>query len=131
MKKVIEGYIARDGDDLIFSDQPMEQGGFIGDGGIWYGTIDHEERSPLEFRTDMHPYVDIPELTEEDSPRRCTITIEVGRFVGCRIDAGEMERRNRIRRCVATLAEETGKTLEEATDILSRSIPDIRKYMED
>lgn len=131
MKKVINGYIARDGESLIFSDQPMKQGGFFGDGDIWYTTIEHEERSPLDFREDMHPYIDIPELTEGESPRRCTITIEVGEFVGERIDPEVMEKRYRIRRSVMTLAEDTGKTFEEAKEILSKSLPGINKYLED
>ena len=131
MKKVINGYIARDGESLIFSNQPMKQGGFFGDGDIWYTTIEHEEHSPLDFREDMHPYIDIPELTEVESPRRCTITIEVGEFVGERIDPEVMEKRYRIRRSVMTLVEDTGKTFEEAKEILSKSLPGINKYLED
>ena len=131
MKKVIEGYIARDGHSLIFSDRPMKQGGFFGDGDIWYTTIETEERSPLDFRADMHPYIDIPELAEEDSPRRCTITIEVGGFVGEKVDAALMEKRLRVRQSVATVAELTGKTFEEAAETLSGSIPDIGRYLED
>lgn len=131
MKKMIEGYIARDGHDLIFSDQPMKQGGFIGDDGLWYSTIEHEERSPLNFRADMHPYIDIPELTEEESPRHCTITIEVGDFAGDRIDSEYMEKRSRIRTSVYALAESTGKSFDEAKAILAKSIPEITKYLED
>jgi len=130
MKKVIEGYIARVHDDLIFSDQPMKQSGFFGDGDMWYSTIEHEERSPMKFRADMHPYIDIPELTEKDSPRRCTITIEVGDFVGEKIDPEFMERRGRIRRSVCALAEETGHSFDEAKAILSKQLPEITKYLE-
>ena len=82
MKKVIEGYIARDYNNIIFSNKPMKQSGFFGDGNIWYPTIEHEEHFPLDFRADIHEYMNIPELTEENSPRHCTITIEVGDFVG-------------------------------------------------
>lgn len=131
MKKVIEGYIARDNGSLIFSDQPMKQGGFIGDGDIWYPTIEHEEDSPLDFREDMHPYIDLPWLTQEMSPRRCTITIDVGEFVGKKIDAEYMEKRASIRRSVLGLAEGTGKTFEEAKEILSKTVPEIKKYLED
>ena len=131
MKKVIEGYIARDYGSLIFSDRPMKQSGFFGDGGIWYPTIEHEEDSPLKFREDMHPYIDIPELTEKESPRRCTITIEVGEFVGEKIDAEYMQKRERIRSAVWGLAEGTGKTFEEAKEILSKTVPEINKYLED
>lgn len=131
MKKVIAGYIARDGDDLIFSDQPMKQGGFVGDGDIWYSTIEHEEQSPLDLRVDMHEYMNIPELTEEESPRRCTITIEVGEFVGEKIDAEEMEKRSCIRKSVYALAEGTGKSFDEAKAILAKSLPEITKYLED
>lgn len=131
MKKVIVGYIARDGDDLIFSDQPMKQGGFVGDGDIWYSTIEHEEQSPLDLRVDMHEYMNIPELTEEESPRRCTITIEVGEFVGEKIDAEEMEKRSCIRKSVYALAEGTGKSFDEAKAILAKSLPEITKYLED
>lgn len=131
MKKVIEGYIARDNGSLIFSDLPMKQSGFYGDGDMWYPTIEHEEDSPLDFREDMHPYIDIPELTEKESPRRCTITIEVGEFVGEKIDAEYMEKRSRIRSAVWGLAEGTGKTFEEAREILSKTVPEINKYLED
>ena len=131
MKKVIVGYIARDGGHLIFSDQPMKQGGFFGDGDIWYSTIEHEERSPLDLRVDMHEYMNIPELTEEESPRRCTITIEVGEFVGEKIDAEEMEKRSCIRKSVYALAEGTGKSFDEAKAILAKSLPEITKYLED
>lgn len=131
MKKVIVGYIARDGDDLIFSDQPMKQGGFVGDGDIWYSTIEHEEQSPLDLRVNMHEYMNIPELTEEESPRRCTITIEVGEFVGEKIDAEEMEKRSCIRKSVYALAEGTGKSFDEAKAILAKSLPEITKYLED
>lgn len=131
MKKVIEGYIARDGNDLIFSDQPMRQGGFFGDGDIWYSTIEHEERSPLNLRVDMHEYMNIPELTNDESPRRCTITIEVGEFVGEKIDAEEMEKRNHIRNSVYALAEGTGKSFDEAKVILAKSMPEITKYLEE
>lgn len=131
MKKVIVGYIARDGDDLIFSDQPMKQGGFVGDGDIWYSTIEHEEQSPLDLRVDMHEYMNIPELTKEESPRRCTITIEVGEFVGEKIDAEEMEKRSCIRKSVYALAEGTGKSFDEAKAILAKSLPEITKYLED
>lgn len=131
MKKVIEGYIARDNGDLIFSDRPMKQSGFYADDGMWYTTIEHEEDSPLDFREDMHPYIDIPELTQEMSPRRCTITIEVGEFVGEKIDAEYMQKRERIRSAVWGLAEGTGKTFEEAREILSKTVPEINKYLED
>ena len=131
MKKVIEGYIARDGNDLIFSDQPMRQGGFFGDGDIWYSTIEHEERSPLNLRVDMHEYMNIPELTNDESPRRCTITIDVGEFVGEKIDTEEMEKRNHIRNSVYALAEGTGKSFDEAKAILAKSMPEITKYLED
>ena len=131
MKKVIVGYIARDGDDLIFSDQPMKQGGFVGDGDIGYSTVEHEEQSPLDLRVDMHEYMNIPELTEEESPRRCTITIEVGEFVGEKIDAEEMEKRSCIRKSVYALAEGTGKSFDEAKAILAKSLPEITKYLED
>ena len=131
MKKVIEGYIARYNDDLIFSDQPMKQSGFIGDGGIWYTTIETEEDSPMNLRADMHSYIDIPELTEEKSPRRCTITIEVGDFVGEKIDPEFMEKRAAIRRSVWGLAEGTGKTFDEAKAILSKQLPEITKYLKD
>jgi len=130
MKKVIEGYIARDGNDLIFSNQPMKQSGFFGDGDYWYSTIEHEERSPLDFRVDMHEYIDIRELTKEESPRRCTITIEVGEFVGERLDAEFIQRKERIRHNVDILAEETGRTFDEAKAILAKSMPEITKYLE-
>lgn len=131
MKKVIKGYIARDGNCLIFSDQPMKQEGYIDDCDMWNTTIEHEERSPLNFRVDMHPYFDIPELTEKESPRHCTITIEVGEFVGEKIDAEFKEKCYRIRKSVRALAEATGKTFDEAKAILAKSIPYIEKYLED
>lgn len=131
MKKIINGYIARDGDDLIFSDQPMKQDGYIGEGDMWCTTIEHEEYSPLNFRADMHPYIDIPELTEEESPRYCTITIEVGAFVGEKIDADFKEKCYKIRHSIWALAEATGKTYDEAKTILAKSIPDIEKYLEE
>ncbi len=131
MKKVIKGYIARDGHSLYFSNKPMKQSGFFGDGGIWYSTIEYEEHSPMDFREDMHEYMDIPELTEEESPRRCTITIEVGEFVGEKIDADFIQKRGRIMHSVRVLAEETGNTLEEAKAILAKSVPEISKYLED
>jgi len=130
-KKVIEGYIARDGHSLYFSNKPMKQSGFFGDGGIWYSTIEYEEHSPMDFREDMHEYMDIPELTEKESPRRCTITIEVGEFVGEKLDADFIQKRERIRSSVWALAEGTGRTFDEAKEILSKSIPDIVKYLED
>ena len=131
MKKIINGYIARDGYALIFSNQPMKQEGYIGDCDMWNTTIEHDERSPLNFRVDMHPYFDIPELTEKESPRHCTITIEVGEFVGEKIDAEFKEKCYRIRKSVRALAEATGKTCDEAKIILVKSIPDIEKYLED
>lgn len=131
MKKVIEGYIARDGDDLIFSDQPMKQGGFFGDDDVWYPEIEHEEDSPLDFRVDMHEYMNIPELTEKESPRRCTITIEVDEFVGEKIDAELIQKKERIRSSVWALAKGTGRTFDEAKAILAKSMPEITKYLED
>ena len=131
MKKVIEGYIARDGNDLIFSNQPMRQSGFFGDGDIWYSTIECEERSPLDFRVDMHEYMNIPELAKKESPRRCTITIEVGEFVGEKIDAELIQKKERIRSSVWALAKGTGRTFDEAKAILAKSMPEIRKYLED
>lgn len=131
MKKVIEGYIARDGDDLIFSDQPMKQGGFFGDSDVWYPEIEHEEDSPLDLRVDMHEYMNIPELTEAESPRLCTITIEVGDFVGEKIDAELIQKKERIRSPVWALAKGTGRTFDEAKAILAKSMPEITKYLED
>ena len=132
MKKVIEGYIARtEPDEILFSDRPMRQSGFFGDGNVWYPEIETDEDSPVNFRVDMHRYMDIPELTEEESPRRCTVTIEVGAFAGERLDADYIQKRERIRRSVKTLAEETGRTFEEAGGILEKSIPGITKYLED
>ena len=130
-KKVIEGYIARDGHSLYFSNKPMKQSGFFGDGGIWYSTIEYEEHSPMDFREDMHEYMDIPELTEEESPRRCTITIEVGDFYGEKLDADFIQKRGRIMHSVRVLAEETGNTLEETKAVLAKSVPEISKYLED
>ena len=131
MKKVIEGYIARDIDRLLFSNQPMKQGGFIGDGDVWYQTVDHEERYPLDFRVDMHKYMDIPELEMDNSPRRCTIIIEVGEFVGEKIDQDFMEKRNHFRRCIWAAAEGADITFEEAKAMLVKVIPDIEKYVKE
>lgn len=131
MKKVIEGYIARDYNNIIFSDKPMRQSGFFGDGNIWYPTIEHEENFPLDFRADMHKYMDIPELTEENSPRHCTITIEVGDFVGEKLNPEYIQKKERIRHSIEVLAEETGCSCEDAKAILSKYIPDISKYLSD
>lgn len=129
MKKVIEGYIARDDNDIIFSDKPMKQSGFFGDGNIWYPTIKHEEQFPLDFRADMHKYMDIPELTEENSPRHCTITIEVGDFVGEKLNPEYIQKRERIRHSIEVLSEETGCSIKDAKAILSKNIPGISKYL--
>ena len=131
MKKVIEGYIARYNNDLIFSDQPMKQSGFIGDGGIWYPTIEYEPDSSMKLYAGRHSYIDIPELTEEESPRRCTITIEVSEFIGEKINPEFMEKRAAIRKSVWGLAEGTGKTFDEAKAILSKQLPEITKYLKD
>ena len=132
IKKVIEGYIARtEPQEIVFSNQPMRQSGFFGDGDVWYSEIETDEKSPVDFRVDMHEYMDIPELTEKESPRRCTITIEVGEFVGEKLDADFIQKRERIRSSVWALAEGTGRTFDEAKEILSKSIPDIVKYLED
>lgn len=131
IKKVIEGYIARDGDDLIFSDQSMKQSGFFGDGGVWYPTIECEEHSPMDFRADMHEYMDIPELTEKDSPRHCTITIEVGEFVGEKTDLNFMQKCSDVRKSVESLAKSIGKTFEVTKAMLEGLMPEIKKYLED
>lgn len=132
IKKVIEGYIARtDPREIVFSNQPMRQSGFFGDGDVWYSEIETDENFPVDFRVDMHEYMDIPELTKKESPRRCTITIEVGEFVGEKLDADFIQKRERIRSSIWALAEGTGRTFEEAKEIMSKSIPDIAKYLED
>lgn len=131
MKKVIEGYIARDYNNIIFSNKPMKQNGFFGDGNIWYPTIEHEEHFPLDFRADIHEYMNIPELTEENSPRHCTITIEVGDFVGEKLNPEYIQKKERIRHSIEVLAEETGCSCEDAKAILSKYIPDISKYLSD
>ena len=131
-KKVIEGYIARTGHrEIMFSNQPMRQRGFFGDGDVWYSEIETDEKFPVDFRVDMHEYMDIPELTEKESPRRCTVTIEVGEFVGEKLDADFIQKRKHIRSSIWALAECTGRTFDEAKEILSKSIPDIAKYLED
>ena len=130
VSKVIDGYIARDGNEILFSDQPMKQSGFFGDGDVWYQTIEKEERSPVNFRVDMHKYMDIPELTKDESPRRCKITIEVGDFYGEKFDPDFIERRGRILKNIRVLAEETGHTFEEAKEILKKSLPEIEQYLD-
>lgn len=134
MKLEVEGYIARDYDhSILFSNQPMQKSGFFGDGGIWYDTLEKEEDSPLDLREDMHEYLNIPELTFENSPRRCKLTIEVGEQLPGN-DQREIDHRVKgmqIRRHVRNLAEETGHSYEETVEILRNSMPDIDEYLKE
>lgn len=133
MKKEIEGYIARYDDDILFSNEPMKKEGFFGDGKVWYDTLETEENSPLDLRVDMHNYLDIPELTFENSPRRCKLTIEIGEQLPGN-DQREIDRRvkaKRIRSNVRELAAATGKSYQETVDILRKSIPDIDEYLKE
>lgn len=135
MKKLeVEGYIARDYDgSILFSDKPMKKDGFFGDHNVWYDTLETEEHSPLDFREDMHKYINIPELTFENSPRRCRLTIEVGEQLPGN-DQQEIDRRvkgMRIRSHVRNLAEETGRSYEDTVAILRNSIPNIDEYLKE
>lgn len=134
MKLEVEGYIARDYDhSILFSDQPMEKSGFLGDGGVWYDTLETKEKSPLDLREDMHEYLDIPELTFENSPRRCKLTIEVGEQLpgNDQQEIGRWVKGMQIRRHIRSLAEETGHTYEETVEILRKSMPDIDEYIKE
>ena len=132
MKKVIEGYIARtEPQEIVFSNQPMRQGGFFGDGDVWYSEIETDEEFPVDFRVDMHEYMDIPELTEKNSPRHCTITIEVGEQAGDVIDPKYVQKRERIRHNCALLAAETGRTFEEVALKLMEMMPESKEYLMD
>ena len=133
MKKEIEGYIARYNDDILFSNEPMKKEGFFGDGDVWYDTLETEEKSPLDLRVDMHEYLDIPELTFENSPRRCKLTIEIGEQLPGN-DQREIDRRvkaMRIRGYIRELARETGKSYDKTIEVLRISIPDIDEYLKE
>lgn len=133
MKLEVEGYIARYNDDILFSNEPMKKEGFFGDGDMWYDTLETEENSPLDLRVDMHNYLDIPELTFENSPRRCKLTIEIGEQLPGN-DQREIDRRvkaMRIRSNVRKLVAATGKSYQETVDILRKSIPDIDEYLKE
>lgn len=127
----IEGYIARYDNDILFSDRPMKKEGFFGDGDVWYDTLETEEESPLDLRVDMHKYLDIPELTFDNSPRRCTLTFEVGDQLPGN-DQREIDLRvkgMRVRSLIRELAGETGRTYDDAVGILRKSIPDLDRYL--
>lgn len=134
MKLEVDGYIARDYDhSILFSNEPMKKGGFFGDHDVWYDTLEKEEDSPLDLRVDMHEYLDIPELTFENSPRRCKLTIEIGEQLPGN-DQREIDRRVKgmqIRSHVRNLAEETGRTYEDTVAILRKSMPEIDKYLKE
>lgn len=133
MKKEVEGYITRYNDNILFSNEPMKKEGFFGDGDMWYDTLETEENSPLNLRVDMHNYLDIPELTFENSPRRCKLTIEIGEQLPGN-DQREIDRRvktMRICRNIRELARETGKSYDETVEILRKSIPDINEYLKE
>ena len=133
MKKEVEGYIARYHNNILFSNEPMKKEGFFGDGDMWYDTLETEENSPLNLRVDMHNYLDIPELTFENSPRRCKLTIEIGEQLPGN-DQREIDRRvkaMRICRNIRELAHETGKSYDETVEILRKSIPDIGEYLKE
>lgn len=133
MKKEVEGYIARYDDDILFSNKPMKKEGFFGDGDVWYDTLETEENSPLDLRVDMHNYLDIPELTFENSPRRCKLTIEIGEQLPGN-DQHEIDRRvkaMRIRGNIRELAHATGRSYDEAVEILRKSIPNIDEYLKE
>lgn len=133
MKKEVEGYIARYRNGILFSNEPMKKDGFFGDGNAWYDTLETEEKSPLDLRVDMHNYLDIPELTFENSPRRCKLTFEIGEQLPGN-DQQEIERRvksMRIRGNIRDLARGTGKSYSETVEILRRSIPDIDEYIKE
>ena len=132
MKKVIEGYIARtEPEEIMFSNQPMRQGGFFGDNEVWYRVIETDEEFPVNFRVDMHEYMDIPELTEENSPRHCTITIEIGEQAGEVIDPEFTQKRERIRHNCAVLAEETGRSYDEMAQKLMEIMPESKEFLTD
>ena len=133
MKKEVEGYIARYDDDILFSNKPMKKEGFFGDGNVWYDALKTEEESPLDLRVDMHNYLDIPELTFENSPRRCKLTIEIGEQLPGN-DQHEIDRRvkaMRIRGNIRELAHATGRSYDEAVEILRKSIPNIDEYLKE
>jgi hypothetical protein len=133
MKKEVEGYIARYGNGILFSNEPMKKEGFFGDGNVWYDTLETKENSPLDLRVDMHKYLDIPELTFENSPRRCKLTIEIGEQLPGN-DQHEIDRRvkaKRIRGNIRELAHATGRSYDEAVEILRISIPDIAEYIKE
>lgn len=134
MKLEVEGYIARDFDhSILFSNQPMQKSGFFGDHGVWYDTLEKEESSPLDLREDMHGYLDIPELTFDNSPRHCRLTIEIGEQLpgNDRRDTDRRVKGMQIRRHIRNLAEETGRTYEETVGILRKSIPEIEEFLKE
>ena len=133
MKLEVNGYIARKDDDIVFSNLPMKKDGFFGDGNAWYDTLETEEGCPLDLRVDMHEYLDIPGLTEKNSPRYCKLTIEVGEQLPGN-DQDEIDRRvkaMRIRGNIRELARETGKSYDKTVEILRMSIPDIDEYLKE
>lgn len=131
MKKVINGYIARAGGDLIFSDKPMKQDGFYGDGGVWYSTIEYDDDSTVDLRADIHEFMDIPELTEKESPRKCTITIEVGDFVGEKVDPDFMQKRGDIMKSIRKISAITNRSFKEEAARIAEAAPEIREYIKD
>ncbi len=127
MKKIIEGYIAREYGHLLFSNKPMHKDGFFGDGGVWYDTLEKDERSTLDLRVDMHEYLDIPELTFDESPRRCKLIIEIGEQLPGN-DPQEIEHRVKLMKIehqVQEMATSTGIPYETIKNMFREYIPEI------
>ncbi len=127
IKKTVEGYIAREDEDLVFSNLPMHKDGFFGDGGVWYDTLETEEESSLNLRVDMHEYLDIPELTFDNSPRRCKLTFEIGEQLPNNTKEDIDRRVKAIKMChhIQELAEAAGKTFDETKEALCSLIPEV------
>ena len=70
---------------------------------------------------------------DENSPRRCKLTIEIGEQLPGN-DQHEIDRRvkaMRIRGNIRELAHATGRSYDEAVEILRKSIPNIEEYLKE
>ena len=115
----VDGYIALERGNLVFSGVPVSKYGLFHGGKVWYGSIRTEGGMPA------------PAMESDKLPRRCRMRIDVGDEIA----AGEVPETDDdikailIRERVSDLAELFDTTEEDMAGRLGKVIPGISDYL--